>query len=264
MRIAVSGSTSSIGTHLVHGLIDAGHEVIPLGGQSSQLWKIGMKFPDFLEVDVLMHLAHDRSLTLRENVQAMEVLTSSFQGEIIFLSSMSAHSGARSVYGKSKYELERLFLKHGGKVLRAGLVYGSNIGGMYAILSKISKLSPVIPMPYSGTPKMYTTQIDDLCDELIDLISRPEKGIVFGAHSWPITLNNLLRSIRKQTSPQSSLILIPIPRIVLEIIRRSLSPFKLRLSLIDSLASLSTQISSSEISSLVPPIKDFRIFKVNL
>ena len=260
MKIAITGSTSSIGQYLLCQLTIAGHEVIPLGGRGSQLWKIGMKFPEFLEADLLIHLAHDRTLPLKENVKATELLISSFEGEKIFLSSLSAHSKAKSVYGKSKYEIEKLFLNYGGKVVRAGLVYGPNIGGMYSTLRTISERLPIIPVPYSGTPRMYTTHIDDLCEEIMDLMFRDEKGIVLGAHYWPISLSNFIRIIRTQMPLQSNVILLPIPRIFLEITRAILSPLKLRLSLIDSLGSLSTQISSEEFSGLVPSPKDFRIF----
>jgi nucleoside-diphosphate-sugar epimerase len=260
MRIAITGSTSSIGNHLVNRLTLAGYDVIPLGGRSSDLWKLGMKFPEFLEADFLLHLAHDRTLTLKENVNATDLLVSSFQGGKIFLSSLSAHTSAKSIYGKSKYESEKLFLAHGGKVIRAGLVFGPNVGGMYLTLKKMTRAFPIIPVPYSGAPRLYMTHIDDLCDELIDLISRAERGVVLGAHCWPITLSDFIRRVRKQTSTHSFIVLVPIPRSILEIIRKILSPLKLRISLLDSLASLSTQINSEEFSNLVPPSKDFRIF----
>lgn len=260
MRIAITGSTSSIGNHLVTRLNLAGHDVIPLGGRSSDLWKIGMKFPDFLQADVLVHLAHDRTLSLKENIYATDLLVSSFRGEKIFLSSLSAHTSAKSTYGKSKFESEKLFLAHGGKVIRAGLVFGPNITGMYLTLKKISRAFPIIPVPYSGTPRMYMTHIDDLCEEITDLISRDERGIVLGAHCWPITLSNLLRRIRKHTASHSSIILVPIPRIFLEIIRNCLSPFKKRITILDSLGSLSAQINSEEFSRLVPSSKEFREF----
>ena len=260
MRIAITGSTSSIGNHLVNRLNLAGHHVIPLGGRSSDLWRIGMKFPEFLQADALVHLAHDRTLTLKENVSATALLVSSFHGEKIFLSSLSAHTNAQSIYGKSKYESEKLFLSHGGKVIRAGLVFGPNVGGMYSTLEKITRSFPLVPVPYSGTPRIYMTHIDDLCDEITELISRNERGVVLGAYSWPTTLSNLIREMRKKTPAHSSVFLVPIPRIILEIIRKGLSPLKMHITLIDSLGSLSTQINSKEFSSLVPPSKDFRKF----
>ena len=260
MKIAVTGSTSSIGTHLINRLAREGYDIVPLGGRSSNLWRIGMKFPEFLDVDVLIHPAHDRTLTLNQNIDATNLLISSFQGQKIFLSSLSAHLGTKSIYGKSKYESERLFLSHGGKVIRAGLVFGPNISGIFLTLKKMANVLPILPLPYSGTSRMYMTHIDDLCEELTEMISREEKGIVLGAHFWPVTLKDLVRRIRKQSSSPSFQIIVPIPRLILEILRRCLSPLKLRVPLIDSLSSLSVQINSEEFSSMVPASNNFRMF----
>jgi hypothetical protein len=62
MKIAISGSTSTIGCKLAQELRLRGFDVIPFGGRSSEIWRIGSLFPSEVKADVLVHLAHDLSL----------------------------------------------------------------------------------------------------------------------------------------------------------------------------------------------------------
>ena len=137
MRIAITGSTSGIGMHLSKKLNETGHTTFPLGGSKSKLWQLGDKFPQELEADLLIHLAHDRTLSLDKNIAAAKSLCTSFGGNKLFLSSFSAHSKSRSIYGKSKYEIEKVFAETNGCSLRAGVVYGANIGGIFAQLTTL-------------------------------------------------------------------------------------------------------------------------------
>ena len=111
MKIAITGSTSTIGCKLVQELRLRGFDVIPFGGRSSEIWRIGSLFPGGVKADVLIHLAHDRKLTFKKNIEATKNLCGSFSGKIIFLSSLSAHSRAISNYGRSKYFMEGSFEK---------------------------------------------------------------------------------------------------------------------------------------------------------
>jgi hypothetical protein len=68
MKFAITGSTSAIGCKLVQELRLGGFEVIPFGGRSSEIWRIGSLFPSKVNADVLVHLAHDRNLTFDKNL----------------------------------------------------------------------------------------------------------------------------------------------------------------------------------------------------
>lgn len=109
MKIAITGSTSEIGKLLTERLNAIGHLAVALGGRDSTLWSLGERFPQDIDVDVLIHLAHDRSYSISDNISAAKELCASFKGKKIFLSSFSAHSNSQSRYGKSKYEIEKNF-----------------------------------------------------------------------------------------------------------------------------------------------------------
>ena len=68
--------------------------------------------------------------------------------KIIFISSISAFDGCRSLYGRAKLEIEKIALDCGALVIRPGLVYGEGAGGMFGKLVAQMKKSSVIPLDW--------------------------------------------------------------------------------------------------------------------
>ncbi len=52
-------------------------------------------------------------------------------GTVVLISSLAAFAGARSLYGQAKLELEGAVLERGGVVLRPGVVFGADAGGLF-------------------------------------------------------------------------------------------------------------------------------------
>lgn len=258
MKIAVTGSTSLIGARLIQKLEIDGYQVIPLGGKSSNLWRLGEEFPNNVDADVLVHLAHNRSFTLEQNVKSAEVLCKSFQGVKIFLSSLSAHSNSKSKYGKSKLAIERVFSDSGGVALRAGIVYGGEASGILEKVEGLVRRFPVSPVPYSGLPLLFTTHLDDLLDEIVSLFTAELRVVVFAAHEKPTTLLELSRKIARKHNLER--LFVPLPCQPLDYFLRLLPRLLPNFSLADSLLSLSSQPSPRELSQLKVPKTAFRNF----
>jgi len=53
-------------------------------------------------------------------------------GRTVLISSLAAFAGARSRYGQANLELECGVLDRGGIVLRPGVVFGADAGGLFA------------------------------------------------------------------------------------------------------------------------------------
>jgi nucleoside-diphosphate-sugar epimerase len=260
MRIALTGSTSGIGIRLNEKLNECGHSTVVLGGRKSKLWQLGEGIPQDLEVDILIHLAHDRKLSLDENIVAARILCDSFDGKKIFLSSFSAHSKSRSKYGRAKYQIEEIFAQTNGCSLRAGVVYGSNIGGIYAQLETLLRICRITPIPYRGLPLLFTTHVDDLTSEIISILSQDKFGTVFAAHPVPISLNELLRQITISLGLKRQF--LPLPKQPVDAILRMFTGIAPNFPLTDSLLSLSTTASYEELSRLKIPQSKFRAFKL--
>ena len=97
----------------------------------------------------------------REN--SFEAARAAGVGKIIFISSISAFDGCRSLYGKAKLEIEKIALENGALVIRPGLVYGSGPGGMFGKLAAQVRKSSVIPLIGDGSQIQFLVHHEDLC-----------------------------------------------------------------------------------------------------
>jgi hypothetical protein len=261
MRVAVTGSTSVIGQRLLSKLSDSGHTPIPFGGSESNIWRIGHRCPSNLDLDAMIHLAHDRSFTVHENIEAATILCESFKGKKIFLSSFSAHSESISIYGQSKYAIETIFNNSNGSSIRAGVVYGDNVEGIFAQMEFLIRKLPIVPLPYRGSPLLFMTHIDDLASEIVKNLNKSEGLTTFGAHPMPISLSNLCFQIQKVYSLKQRS--ISIWRQPLDVSLRLLVRFLPNFPMVDSLLSLSCEASYEELSKLNVPETIFRVFEIN-
>lgn len=260
MRVVVTGSTSAIARPLIRELSLAGHSVLETGGSNSPIWRLGQVFPSSIEADALIHLAHDRSLSLEDNYRAAKALCSSFNGPKIFLSSISAHSRSLSRYGKSKYALEDIFNNSNGCSIRAGVIYGGRIGGIFEQLRMLIQKMPVIPIVVRGRPLIFTSHIDDLVLEIISKLEVSDGCTTFAAHPKPITLNNLCNEIRNSLGQNK--LLIRVPRQPVDLLSRLLVRIIPNFPMLDSLLSLSNEVSYEELSKLEVSSTSFRSFRL--
>ncbi|HEU5397463.1 MAG TPA: NAD-dependent epimerase/dehydratase family protein [Verrucomicrobiae bacterium] len=83
--------------------------------------------------------------------------------KIVFISTISAFPGCRSLYGKAKLEIEKIALANGALVIRPGLVYGAGAGGMFGKLAEKIRKSSLIPTMGFGRQIQYLVHHEDLC-----------------------------------------------------------------------------------------------------
>jgi nucleoside-diphosphate-sugar epimerase len=122
-------------------------------------------------VDALVHCAWDFSLTRSRDIYAVnsggsiklfEQAKREGVSRLIFISTMSAFSGCRSHYGRSKLEVEQAVIELGGSVIRPGLIYGDEPQGMVGSLLKAVDRSPVTPLIGDGNYVLYLVHEEDL------------------------------------------------------------------------------------------------------
>lgn len=258
MIVAITGASSSIGKYFSDFLTQSGHRVIPVGRQEYFCWRLGEALPLNLEADVLVHLAHDRKLSLEDNIRAIRLILDSFDGHFLFLSSLSAHSNSKSIYGKSKYVSEDLFLQAKGTVIRAGVIYGHGILGVHYLLKRLKTSLPILPIPYFGLSRFFVSHIDDLCEEVQKRLLLKDNVRVFAAHVWPYSIRRLITLIPIDSAKIRKQIMIPIPTKIIKLLLLPLRSLAQKISTIDSLISLDSEISNSEISRLTKPLTEFR------
>jgi len=135
---------------------------------------------------------------------------------IVFISTISAFTGCRSLYGRAKLAVERTAAQLGASVIRPGLTWGSpRSGGMINSL-RASATRPVVPLVDRGQYPQYLLFHEDLGSVLLQLAeSRLSfSGPLTLAHPQPWPLHDLILKLAADQGRNP--ILLPIPSSLLK------------------------------------------------
>jgi nucleoside-diphosphate-sugar epimerase len=129
--------------------------------------------PELLSgVNAFVHCAYDftpvrwdelAAVNVEGSRKILEAARAAGVPKIIFVSSISAYDGCRSLYGKAKLEIEKIALANGALVVRPGLVHGGVAGGMFGRLSEKLRKSALVPLMGGGKQIQFLVHSDDLC-----------------------------------------------------------------------------------------------------
>jgi nucleoside-diphosphate-sugar epimerase len=225
---AITGSTGYVGGCVKAFFREHGWDILelirrPTLGDNSAVFNLGNRIPPEMlaRVDALIHCAYDfEPLYWNEihavNVQGSEKILKAAKaagvGRIIYISSISAYQGCRSLYGRAKLEIEKIALDSGALVIRPGLVYGSRVGGMFGKLAEQVRKSPVLPICGNGAQIQFLIHHDDF-SEFCERYARgaiPVYPAVFtAAHEKPWPLRELLLEIAHAQNKQIRFVCVP-------------------------------------------------------
>jgi hypothetical protein len=262
MRIGVTGCTSQIGESVCKSVLTHGFELFRIGRREEIVWNLGEEIPK-LKLDCLIHLAHDRNLKEKDFTAATESIIHSVRSEtfLVNISSTSSHSKAISNYGKNKFIAENLIVDSGGAVFKSGLIFrdggSSHTGVLGTIVSVIDKFS-VIPLPYRGKSQFYFTEVETLSKLLVESAILKSAGVFRAFNPSELTFNELIETIASQLGVSRRVIPIPdnATKVMLQIARLTREK-----GILDSLLSLSSEISDAELKTLLEPNLDFPKFR---
>jgi nucleoside-diphosphate-sugar epimerase len=173
------------------------------------------------QITVLIHAAYDfRARTWPEifekNIRSAEQLFDAARRggvkQIIYISSQSAFPGCRSLYGKAKFETERVASHYQAFIVRPGLVYGPKPGGMAGSLLNSIATQRVLPVIDHPGETLRLIHEDDLCEMVRRLIAEPgpfpDKPIVAASRTgW--SLKGIVKQFARKM--QKRILLVPIP-----------------------------------------------------
>ncbi|MEI7632821.1 MAG: Gfo/Idh/MocA family oxidoreductase [bacterium] len=140
----------------------------------------------------------------------------------VFISSQSAHEGAISSYGRTKFAAEEIVRQSGlpYAILRPGLVFGSGQQGLFHRMRKSVRSLPVLPLINGGRTPVQPIDVDDLCEAIIKCLSLPEDESVELNLGEPnaMTLREFMQAVAMAESgrrkPWISIPLAPIKAVV--------------------------------------------------
>ena len=178
--------------------------------------------PELLSgVTTLVHCAYDFTPLTWDEIAAVNIEGSkkvihaartAKVPKIIFISSISAFDGCRSLYGKAKLEIEKFALANGALVIRPGLVYGGVAGGMFGKLAQQVSKSAIIPMIGNGSQIQFLVHNEDLCAFIEKFasgnIELPPR-ILTAASEQPWKLKQLILEVARTQGKKPTLIPLP-------------------------------------------------------
>ena len=216
MRVGITGANGYVGGILAQGCKDRGHQVTALVRHPEQVrlgplfgaaiafdLEAGVDVARLGQLEAIVHCAHDfssphpRVQNQRNVAGSLHLLQCAQKAKVerfLFISSMSAFPGCRSLYGQMKLAVERAVLAEGGMVVRPGLIFGDPLGGMMQALDKLVGRLPLVPLVGLGKNSLYLCHDRDL-QELVNwllLHGAPEPRPLLAAASEAMTLKQIL------------------------------------------------------------------------
>lgn len=264
--IAVTGANGYVGGRILSHLRASGIDAISLvrrpspGDEQARHYALGEPLEDSLleDVEVVIHAAYDASAQ-GDDIRAVNVSGSlalldglaKRGGRMLTISSLSAFEGSHSQYGLAKLELERAVLQRDGIVLRPGLVFGTETGGLFGAIATVLSKCALVPMIGGGWQRLFVTHDEHLAELVLAIVTGEERveGPLFAAHEVPTTLREIAEQIARAHGRRLRVVQIPPSLVQLalryaEIARLGL-PFRS-----DSLRSLLNPIPLDEVAAL--------------
>lgn len=215
----------------------------------------------FQDIDVLIHCAYDFTLSTWEAIKDVNINGSlrlfedakrSGVKKLIFVSTNSAYEGSRSLYGKAKLAIERGATAMGAIVVRPGLVYGRNSGGVFGTLDRLISSNRIVPLVGKGEQALYLIHQEDLAQLIYHLCATNAIGFrrpIVAAFPRKTTLKEILETIARARRKKP--LLLPISWrfiwLALKACERTRLPFGFRS---DSLVSLLNQNPDPDFESI--------------
>ena len=225
---AITGSNGYVGGCVKKYFAAHGWEILeltrqPKPGPDAVTFQLGEALSPaaLVGVTALVHCAYDFTPLRWEAIRAVNVAgteklfraaRAAGVGKIICISSISAYAGCRSLYGKAKLEIEQIALDHGALVLRPGLVYSDDAGGMFGKLAAQVRKSSVIPLIGDGSQIQFLVQSEDLCAFVEKFAAEQIKlgaQILTAANAQPWPFKTLLQEIARGYNKKIKFIPLP-------------------------------------------------------
>lgn len=263
---AVTGSGGYVGSCVKNYFAVRGWEIFeltrrPKGNTRAAQYQLGDDISSQLlsGANALVHCAYDfkplkwneiAAVNVEGSRKILEAARAAGIQKIIYISSISAFDGCKSLYGKAKLEIETIALANGALVIRPGLVWGNPPGAMFGKLVEQVQKKSLIPMIGNGSQIQFLVHNEDLCDFIDRYASgqmKTEPRILTAANPQPWPFKRLLLEMARAFGKKPKF--IPLPWRAIWLALKSAESCGLRLNFrSDSLVSLMNQNPAPDFS----------------
>ncbi|HET8892709.1 MAG TPA: NAD-dependent epimerase/dehydratase family protein [Gaiellaceae bacterium] len=212
---AVTGARGYVGSRVAAALRAAGWQVRELTRSDASLEE-GARPGGLDGADLAVHCAWSFAARGRREVTRVNVAGSirlldqaaaAGVAHQVWVSSLSAFPGCRSVYGQAKLAVEEHARSLGGVVVRPGLVWGPGAGGMVGALDRAARRLPVIP---ALAGEVYVAHAEDLGALVAHLgDAEPPPGPVVAAARTPVSTSAILRALAARAGRTPRVLPVP-------------------------------------------------------
>jgi nucleoside-diphosphate-sugar epimerase len=212
----VTGANGHLGAHVKAALQARGWNTVdvtrqPAAGSNGVRLRLGEDIAPALlaGAQALVHCAYDFKQLSWDEIRRVNVLGSDklFRAaraagvqRIVYISTISAFEGCRSLYGKAKLETEQLAHAAGAAVVRPGLIYGNPPQAMFGSLVAQVENAKVLPLFGGGAQLQYLIHEQDLCTLICALVDGSvtlPAGPLTAAHDAPWSFRRILEEIAR-------------------------------------------------------------------
>ena len=187
-KCIITGANGYLGNYLTNYFKSKGWKVIrfirnPLESSTEDIDYSLEKIPNinsFKSCDLLIHTAYDFNNPLINLTGFKNLLINAKKSKIkkiINISTISAFDGCKSIYGKTKLEMESIAHAYNAINIRCGLIYGSSTKGLFGEIKKNLKNNKLVPIIGNGKYYVYLTNIKKLADEVYFTAKSSEKKV---------------------------------------------------------------------------------------
>ena len=182
-RCAITGANGYVGSRIVNHFSQHGWAVCELrhrqgrllshsGSQVSYSLELGLDPEILIDYDVLIHCAYDfrpvrwdeiLDVNVRGSERLFEAARIAGMRKIILISTMGAFAGCMSLYGRAKLQIEEKASRMSACIIRPGLVFGKNAGGMVGALNRMVSSWRVMPLVGEENQMLHLAHEADLC-----------------------------------------------------------------------------------------------------
>lgn len=229
--IAITGASGFLGQRLVAHFHARGWEVRALvrepaafASRIEGVRAYRCDLPDALDdagidgADALVHAAYATRATSAEAARRVNesgtrrILDAARAADIprfVFLSSLSAHEGAESYYGRSKLAVEATLDLERDLVLRLGLVLAREGDGLFRRLVDAVARARFVPVFEGGRQVLQTLHEDDFCAAVERALAKGLTGRLAVAEPEGLTYRELLQAIAARLGRRCTLVPLP-------------------------------------------------------